>query len=73
MNAHHVETTVNLDGTLILRDVPFQPGEPVEVIILERTTHAPSAEKDRYPLRGKPLQYQAPFDSVAEKEWTVGP
>jgi hypothetical protein len=73
MNAHHVETTVNMDGTLILRDLPFQPGKQVEVIILERAAPISSGEKDRYPLRGKPLQYQSPFDPVAEKEWIVQP
>jgi hypothetical protein len=48
MNAHRTEATIDKDGTLILRDVPFQPGAQVEVIILERTLHSNSEGKDQY-------------------------
>lgn len=71
MNAHRIETTVNPDGTLVLKDVPFQPGEQVEVIILERRLPSASVDADLYPLRGKSIQYDAPFESVAEEEWGV--
>lgn len=71
MNAHRIETTVNPDGTLVLKDIPFQPGDQVEVIILEHTPSSISSGGDQYPLRGKPIQYDAPFDSVAETEWTA--
>lgn len=68
MNAHRIETTVNPDGTLLLKNIPFQPGEQVEVIIIERV---PSniLEENRYPLRGKPVHYDAPFEPIAEAEW----
>lgn len=36
MNAHRIETILIENGTLTLRDLPFQKGDAVEVIILER-------------------------------------
>lgn len=69
MNVHRVETTINQDGTLTLNDIPFQAGDEVEVIILERT-QKPS-ESNPYPLRGQPLQYDAPTEPVAENEWSA--
>lgn len=73
MNAHRIETTVNPDGTLLLKDLPFQPGDQVEVIIIESTPALPPAGENRYPLRGKPLHYDAPFEPVAEAEWDLLP
>ncbi len=35
MNAHRIETRLNENGTLLLRDLPFQAGAAVEVIVLE--------------------------------------
>jgi len=67
MNAHRVETTINQDGTLILKDIPFQAGDVVEVIILERPPE-PSGD-NLYPLRGQPVRYDAPTEPVAEAEW----
>lgn len=68
MNAHRVETIVNPDGSLLLKDIPFQPGEQVEVIIIERPL-SKRAEENRYPLRGQPLQFNEPCEPVAEAEW----
>ena len=69
MNAHRVETTINQDGTLTLKDIPFQAGDEVEVIILERPAK-PSGDNS-YPLRGQPVQYDAPTEPVAENEWST--
>jgi hypothetical protein len=69
MNAHRVETTINQDGTLTLKDIPFQAGDEVEVIILERPPK--SGGDNPYPLRGQPVQYDAPTEPVAENEWSV--
>ena len=66
MNAHRVETTINQDGTLTLKDIPFQAGDEVEVIILERP---PKPNGNPYPLRGQLVQYEAPTEPVAENEW----
>lgn len=67
MQAHRVETTIDKDKTLIIKDIPFHPGDRVEVIILERT---PEPEQDkRYPLRGKPIRYEQPTEPVAIEDW----
>jgi hypothetical protein len=67
MNAHRVETTLNQDGTLTLSDLPFQAGDAVEVIILPRPSR-PNGQ-NHYPLRGKPIEYDAPTEPVAQEEW----
>ena len=67
MNAHKVEATINQDGTLTLNDLPFQAGDEVEVIILGRPPK--SSGENLYPLRGQPVQYDAPTEPVAEDEW----
>ena len=69
MNAHRVEITINQDGILTLEGIPFQAGDKVEVIILERPQQ-PSGSNP-YPLRGQPAQYDAPTEPVAENEWSV--
>ncbi len=67
MQAYRTETTISQDGNLSIEGLPFRKGDEVEVIILiqERTKTA----RERYPLRGKPISYHQPFDSVAEDEW----
>ena len=67
MEAYRTETVIQSDRVLTLRDVPFRSGEKVEVIILSAHDHG-NGQK-RYPLRGRPIRYAAPFDSVAEGEW----
>lgn len=63
MQAYRIETVVEKDGSLVLRDVPIQAGEQVEVIVLVRD-HFRGNEK--YPLRGLPVHYDAPTEPVAE-------
>lgn len=36
MHAYRVETTIQQDGSLVVRDLPLRAGEEVEVIILVR-------------------------------------
>ena len=67
MHAHRLETTINPDGRLTLDNLPFQPGETVEVIILAET--ALTIEQNRYPLRGLPVQYEQPTEPVALNDW----
>jgi hypothetical protein len=47
MKAHRIETTLTENGTLTIKDLPFQAGEAVEIIILERS-YQPS-ESNPYP------------------------
>lgn len=39
---HKVETTISANGALILRDLPFQAGETVEVVIQSRPASKPA-------------------------------
>jgi hypothetical protein len=78
MNAYKVETIVSEDGSLILKDLPFHVGDAVEVIILERSPdQAQKAVVNRpevnlYPLRGKVLHYEEPFEpAVPAEDWEV--
>jgi hypothetical protein len=65
MQDYKVETTVSTDGSLVLKELPFQPGDKVEVIIRSRELQ----EGAGYPLRGKPVRCADPFESVAETDW----
>ncbi|MBI3650904.1 MAG: hypothetical protein HY231_07620 [Acidobacteria bacterium] len=67
MNAHHLETTVEKDGMLVLEGLPFQAGDSVEVIIITRS--AKSTSENHYPLRGTPVTYEAPTEPVALEDW----
>jgi hypothetical protein len=69
MHICRIETTVSGDGTIIVKDASFPPGEHVEVVV-----RAMDAQRHGdYPLRGKPFQYVEPFESVAESDWEVLP
>jgi hypothetical protein len=67
MQDYKVETKLSKDGSLNLTGLPFKAGDDVEVIIRKRAIR--EDEKNRYPLRGKPLRYTDPFGSVAEEDW----
>ena len=69
MRAHRVKTTVLEGGSVALKDLPFQAGEPVEVILLA-PEQVPS-EGNRYPLRNQvPYRYDDPFSpAVAPEDW----
>ncbi len=69
MQAYRTNLTVAKDGSLNLNGLPFRKGDEVEVIVLPHE-QVPRGEK-RYPLRGKPIQYSDPFESVAENDWNV--
>jgi hypothetical protein len=66
MQAYRTETTIFQDGKLSINGLPFRKGDEVEVIVLGQKREATG---ERYPLRGKPVTYHQPFDSVAEDEW----
>jgi hypothetical protein len=46
MNAYRIETVLTVDGTVLLRDLPFKPGASLEVIILEKTPSDPPDSED---------------------------
>lgn len=67
MEDYRVETMVSSDGSLTINDVPFRPGDKVQVII--RSQETGKTPEIRYSLRGKPIRYTDPFGSVAEEDW----
>ena len=75
LQAHRIETTLIQDGKLTLDQLPFRAGETVEVIVLTNPAAPPvkshNPPEDRYPLRGTVIEYQNPFEPVAEADWEV--
>ncbi len=67
MSACRIETTVSNDGTVVVKNVPFSPGEQVEVVV--RSKESSHCDHDAYPLRGKPIRYVDPFEGVAQDAW----
>jgi hypothetical protein len=65
--AYRTHIHVASDGTLTLANLPFSPGEAVEVIVLAEERRTP--EERRYPLRGKPLVFLDPTAPVADSDW----
>ncbi|HEX8237635.1 MAG TPA: hypothetical protein VF600_16880 [Abditibacteriaceae bacterium] len=49
MQAYRIETTIQQDGTLTLQHLPFQAGEPVEIIVLARAPEASSSNDTSAP------------------------
>ncbi len=67
MQAYRQETIIQHDGTLTLRDLPLQPGEKVEVIIIVQSP--PARSQHPYPLHGTPITYVDPTKPVANSDW----
>ncbi len=67
VDKYRVETVIAKNGTLELKDLPFRAGEVVDVIVLSRRAGRP-ASRSR-PLRGLPVEYVDPLESVAESDW----
>lgn len=61
---------VHGDGALTLTGLPFPAGTRVEVVV-RPVAEGDAASSAAYPLRGRPLRYDTPFDSVAEADWDV--
>ncbi len=69
MKVYAYEYIIGKDGELSLKNLPFNVGEKIEVIIISRSKF--EAEKKRYPFWGKPITYLNPTDPVAEADWEV--
>ena len=67
MAAVHLQTMVGGNGTLTLRGLPSLAGHRVDVFV--RDAAVTQSRIGKYPLRGRPLRYEKPFDSVAEADW----
>lgn len=73
MNAYKLAATLIEDGTLVLKDLPFQAGDTVEVIILFKKQPIVPSQETEYPLQGKqPYRYDDPFEpAVPAEDWEV--
>ena len=70
MQALRIEKVIQSNRILVLENLPFEVGEMVEVIILEKQI-ALTAE-NKYPLRGTTYKYEEPFESASPLEdWEV--
>jgi len=65
--AHWTETTVGEHGDLVLRDLPFEPGQPVEVLVGSKTA-APTTAVGRS-LRDSVFEFREPMEPVAGEDW----
>ncbi|WP_448573851.1 hypothetical protein [Trichothermofontia sp.] len=75
MNAYKLAAMLIEDGTLLLKDLPFQAGDAVDIIILEQPKKPPETphQTTEYPLQGKqPYRYDDPFEpAVPAEDWEV--
>jgi len=67
MEVYRKQIVVPRDGTLTLKGLPFRPGDSVEIVV--RTCRRKQTGGEPYSLRGKPIRYVDPFESVAEEDW----
>jgi hypothetical protein len=69
MRVYKTEKIMPKNGTLSLEALPFQEGEAVEIIVLPLEKQVNT--KKEYPLRGKVIKYEKPFEPVAQDDWNV--
>jgi len=55
MSTHHTNTTVDAEGSIIVRDLPFEEGDEVEVFVVRRTTPTSDPSGTANALRSSPL------------------
>ena len=67
VQAHWTETTVGKHGELVLETVPFEPGQPVEVLVVSKTAGSTSAGGRS--LRDSVLEFHEPLEPVASEDW----
>lgn len=69
MQAYRLETVMPNNGELQLKELPFLPGEAVEIIIL--SINKPQNPASIFPLKNTILKYEDPTEPVAESDWDV--
>jgi hypothetical protein len=67
MQAQWRETTVGEHGELVLEGLPFDPGQPVEVLVVSKT--AGSTTAGGRSLRESVLEFREPLEPVASEDW----
>ena len=66
MQAHWRETTVGEHGELVLDGLPFEPGQPVEVLVMSKTTGLRAEGRS---LRDSVIEFHEPLEPVASEDW----
>jgi hypothetical protein len=69
MQAYRLETVISQHGELQLKQLPFHPGELVEVIVLPRRFM--KIMTDSFPLKNSVLKFEQPTEPIAEDDWAV--
>lgn len=69
MGTVYIRAVVQPDGSLHIDDLPFSPGEEVEVRVQPQSR--PSQSSAQLSLAGSVLKYLDPTDPVAEDDWEV--
>ena len=67
VQAHWTKTTVGEHGELVLEGLPFEPGQPVEVLVISKT--AGSITSEGRSLRDSVLEFREPLEPVASEDW----
>jgi hypothetical protein len=67
VQAHWRETTVGEHGDLILKGLPFEPGQPVEVLVVSKTAGSTTAAGRS--LRDSVIEFREPLEPVASEDW----
>jgi hypothetical protein len=67
METHWMNATIGEHGELVLENLPFKPGQSVEVFVLPRPM--PRAHGDKGALGDSVLEYRGPFEPVASEDW----
>jgi hypothetical protein len=66
VQAHWRETTVGEHGELVLEGLPFEPGQPVQVLVVSKAAKSNGTAED---LRDSVLEFREPLEPVAGEDW----
>lgn len=69
MHAHRTKAIVSENGSLTIQGLPFPAGKPVDVVVFPAKSEP--VVRERYPLRGSPIQFDRPTEPIAESDWEV--
>lgn len=64
MQAFWKDAAVGAQGDLRLEGLPFEPGQPVEVLVISKTVATAGRS-----LRDSVLDFRDPFEPVAGEDW----
>ena len=64
----HVQATVGAHGSVTLDQLPYEPGQRVNVTISPMSSQV-ADQKSRYSLSGLKVEYEQPLESIAADEW----